>query len=142
MPDLCLMPSIMLYSHHKAAFNRTKSIFNDSNFYGEYCTNKLDEKVVYDGFLGNNKNDEDEDFNEFDDCDDTLTVEIKPKWGFLPEAEEDEDVKKKVCRFCMHQIEKVIIVKSREMWLYIFQIKKLFVLLEQFEYQYSKYMPL
>ena len=31
----------------------------------------------------------------------------QPKWGFLPTVERVAEVKKRNCRFCMHQIEKV-----------------------------------
>ncbi|SCV69033.1 BQ2448_2053 [Microbotryum intermedium] len=39
--------------------------------------------------------------------DDVVTVEIKPKWGFMPSAthlsSESKDIKRNYCRFCMHR---------------------------------------
>ncbi|KAJ2795808.1 hypothetical protein H4R20_005750, partial [Coemansia guatemalensis] len=39
----------------------------------------------------------------------TITVEIKPKWGFLTQSQlisDENSVKRRVCRYCMHQYTK------------------------------------
>ncbi|WVQ83029.1 hypothetical protein IAT38_005167 [Cryptococcus sp. DSM 104549] len=71
---------------------------------------KVDGKTLVESTSGEGKGllMEDTTVTERDEGHETLAVEIKPKWGFLPDGKlmqppESVPIKTKNCRFCMHQ---------------------------------------